>query len=270
MQQADDFCAESEKLFALVALLDEPQMAQSTGFKNWTISDIIRHLHVWNEAATLSLNDIQGFTQFLKQVQGYFVQGGDLRQFERARMGNLDGKPLLQIWRTTYLDTAAMFVTADPSARVPWVGPSMSARSAITARLMESWAHGQAVFDVLGVERINGDALRNIATLGFNTCGWTFRNRGEAVPERTPFVKLTAPSGDIWTFGEPDNIAERISGDATQFCQVVTQTRNIADTQLLVKGAVATRWMRYAQCFAGAPNDPPPPGSRRINPPRKG
>jgi hypothetical protein len=58
------------------------------------------------------------------------------------------------------------FGVADPSQRVKWAGPDMSVRSAITARLMETWAHGQAIYDVLGVERRDEDRIRNIAVLG--------------------------------------------------------------------------------------------------------
>ncbi len=47
-----------------------------------------------------------------------------------------------------------------------------------------------------------------------------------------------------------------------EFCQVVAQTRNVADTRLVVKGDTAQRWMQIAQCFAGPPNDPPAKGTR--------
>jgi hypothetical protein len=53
-----------------------------------------------------------------------------------------------------------------------------------------------------------------------------------------------------------------IEGDAIEFCQVVAQTRNIADTSLKVAGETAAAWMAIAQCFAGPPETPPPPGSR--------
>ena len=52
---------------------------------------------------------------------------------------------------------------------------------------------------------------------------------------------------------------------AHEFAQVVTQTRNIADTQLSCEGDTAELWMRNAQCFAGAArHDPPQPGERRV------
>nr|MDJ0867277.1 TIGR03084 family protein [Myxococcota bacterium] len=55
---------------------------------------------------------------------------------------------------------------------------------------------------------------------------------------------------------------ECVRGDALDFCHVVTQGRNVADTALEVRGEVATRWMSIAQCFAGGPVDPPKPGTR--------
>ena len=63
---------------------------------------------------------------------------------------------------------------------------------------------------------------------------------------------------------EPDEPSESecIRGDAVDFCHVVTQGRNAADTELSVTGDVANRWMAIAQCFAGGPVDPPAPGQR--------
>ena len=79
-----------------------------------------------------------------------------------------------------------------------------------------------------------------------------------------PWVKLAAPSsGAVWQWGE-ENGENWIEGSAAEFCQVVTQCRNIKDTGLTVHGPVAESWMENAQCFAGPPNDPPPPGLRRM------
>ena len=53
-----------------------------------------------------------------------------------------------------------------------------------------------------------------------------------------------------------------IDEDAVEFAQVVTQTRNIADTSLEVNGEVAREWMSIAQCFAGRKVMPPEVGTR--------
>ena len=130
---------------------------------------------------------------------------------------------------------------------------------------METWAHGQAVYDLLGVVRANTDRIRNIAVLGVNTYDWSFKVRGEKPPAPKPHLRLTAPSGEIWRWNDPSE-ADLIAGAAEEFCQVVTQVRNIADTRLQVVGASAQAWMAKAQCFAGGPETPPAPGTRRPRP----
>lgn len=261
MQQADDFLAESEALFELLTNLEEPDFERATEFKGWTLNNVLRHLHVWNLAADLSLTDEAGFDAFYAAV-GENVSGG-LKGFEANYLDGLSGQALLSTWRDAYQRVAEHFRGADPSQRVKWAGPSMSARSSITARLMETWAHGQEVYDELGVVRENADRIRNIVVLGNNTYGWTYAVRGEEAPVPRPCLQLTAPSGEIWTYNEP-NEEERIEGLAEEFCQVVTQVRNIADTGLKVVGAVAEDWMSKAQCFAGPPETPPAPGVRRT------
>jgi uncharacterized protein (TIGR03084 family) len=137
----------------------------------------------------------------------------------------------------------------------------MGIRMFATARQMETWAHGQALYDMLAIKRTDTDRLKNIIVLGMKTFGFAHKNRGVAVPDDMPYVELIAPSGDVWAFGNADN-ANRVTGSATEFAQVVTQTRNIADTNLVVTGDVAQNWMAIAQCFAGPPEDPPIAGSR--------
>jgi uncharacterized protein (TIGR03084 family) len=180
-------------------------------------------------------------------------------------LGGMKGRELLGAWREYYLDMTPRFAGTDPKQRVKWAGPDMSARSSITARLMETWAHGQEIYDLLGLVRENADRIRNIAHLGVGTFGWTFVNRKEPVPTPVPYVRLVAPSGDIWRWGEPSD-DERIDGAADEFCQVVCQTRNVTDTSLRVTGAVAAEWMAKAQCFAGPPREPPKAGTRCLNP----
>jgi uncharacterized protein (TIGR03084 family) len=258
MQQATDFSDECEALQKLLAPLGEAAFEMPTLFKGWTINNILRHLHVWNIAADLSLIDEVAFGEFIAaMMEG--VRGGRLPDFENAYLEGLGGQALLSAWAEQYRAMTARFAAADPKQRVKWVGPDMSVMSSITARLMETWAHGQAIYDVLGVERVDTDRIGNIVRLGVNTYGWTWKNRRVEPPGPMPRLHLSAPSGAVWEYGEGEDL---IIGSATEFCQVVTQCRNIADTSLAVAGDVAQQWMTVAQCFAGPPQDPPPPGAR--------
>lgn len=254
------FRDESEALHRLLGPMQDADFAQATLFKRWTIDDILRHLHFWNGAAAESLADPSEFAGFVTRLRAE-LQRSSLREIENAALAPLRGRALLQAWQERCGELAERFAAADPKARLPWAGPAMSARSSISARLMETWAHAQAVYDLLGVERIDADRIQSVAHLGVNTFGWTFRNRGEEPPMRPPHVRLTAPSGVQWRWHEPDE-ENLVEGRATEFCQVVAQTRNIADTGLVVRGDAAARWMAIAQCFAGPPQTPPTRGTR--------
>lgn len=255
-----DFLAECDALQALLSDRPEADLLLTTQFKHWTIEDVITHLHAGNLAAKWSLSDPDRLRATLARMPEQRAAGHSLREIQRLQTGGLGGRKLLERWHEESARIADLFAATDPKRRVEWVGPTMSARSSISARLMETWAHGQAIYDRLGKERIERDRVRGIAQLGINTFEWTFRNRDLPVPGSRPYVRLAAPSSEIWTWGEPAK--ERIEGDAVEFCRVVTQTRCAADTELRIEGATARAWMSIAQCFAGPPEDPPAPGTR--------
>jgi uncharacterized protein (TIGR03084 family) len=260
-EQPADFRDECDALHQLLAGLDDADFERCSRFKQWSINEVLIHLHHWNWAVEQALVDEPGFMRTVAELKA-FRQTGTMRAFEKRWAGPLHGQALLAAWRQQYRQVADRFAGVDPRQRLKWSGPDMSARSSITARLMETWAHGQAVYDLLGVERTDTDRIRNIAVLGINTFGWTFTTHQQPLPALRPQVRLTAPSGTLWSWHEEAGEGDLIEGSATEFCQVVTQVRNIADTRLRVVGEAASRWMAIAQCFAGSAETPPAPGTR--------
>jgi hypothetical protein len=99
--------------------------------------------------------------------------------------------------------------------------------------------------------------------LGNNTRSWTFKAPGEEPVGSRPHLRLTAPSGEVWTYNSPSK-TDLVEGLAEQLRQVVPQTRNISDMRLRGAGAAAASWMSKAQCFAGAAEAPPAPGTQRT------
>ena len=261
MQQVNDFLQECEALAEVLADLPEAAWGRVTQFKGWTVNDVITHLYYWNRAADLSLSDPDGFDTQIGAALPRMMKTG-MRPVENAAITERS-RALFAAWQGQYRDMAARWTGVDPKTRVKWAGPEMSARSSITARQMETWAHGQEIFDLLGVRRQDSDRIRNIVVLGVNTFAWSHKVQGLEVPDRVPRLRLTAPSGAVWDFGDSES-PDLIEGAAVDFAQVVTQTRNIADTALKVTGPVATGWMRTAQCFAGGREAPPEPGTRHT------
>jgi uncharacterized protein (TIGR03084 family) len=119
---------------------------------------------------------------------------------------------------------------------------------------METWAHGQDVADALGVRRTPTPRLRHIVHLGVRTRTFSYAVRGLEPPPVPVYVAVAGPEDEQWVWGEPGE--NSIGGAALDFCLVVTQRRNLADTDLVVVGEAASEWMAIAQAFAG----PPGPG----------
>jgi uncharacterized protein (TIGR03084 family) len=261
MQQADDFRQECRALALILEPLSGADFNAVTQFKGWTINDVIGHLHMFNVAAGLTLKGTDQFAEFFAPIAKGISQGQSFLETQYPFLDGLKGRELYQIWRETSETLADDYTKADPKARLKWAGPDMSARSSITARQMETWAHGQEIFDLLGIVRQEKEHIRNTVHLGVNTFAWAFINRGIAVPDPAPFIHLTAPSDETWRWNE-EQANNSITGSAVDFARVVTQVRNFKDTELVARGPVAQKWMQIAQCFAGAPETPPQQGAR--------
>lgn len=260
-QICDDFRAEVDYLHSVFQNLPQEIWTQETGFMKWTPWDVVAHLHLFDLVGLKSAEGREAFGQERDRLAVSFQQGKNHQMVARENLAGLSACELLDAWHATAMELAERFSGLDPSSRLPWFGPDMGARMFLTARFMETWSHAQAVFDLAEVARTHTDRLKHVAIIGIKTFAWTFVNRELEPPGPVPHIELTAPSGDVWTWNE-ENMADHVRGNAADFCFVVTQVRNIADTRLDVGGPVAKKWMAVAQCFAGEPVDPPAPGAR--------
>jgi len=134
----------------------------------------------------------------------------------------------------------------------------MSAMSFATARLMETWAHGQDVRDALGREPDVTARLRHVADLGVRTRPFAYGARGVDLPDAGVRVELVGVDDEAWVWG-PEGVEDEVRGPALDFCLVVTQRINPADTALTVSGRWANDWLGIAQAFAGPATDTRPP-----------
>jgi uncharacterized protein (TIGR03084 family) len=261
LEQVVDFRDEADELHSLLGTLQDMDWARATLFKSWTVNDIVQHLHDSDLMAAASVAGPEPFARRRAEIEANRRGGMTRLQETRQRLGHLTGKRLLERWSEQVADLCGKLSTLAANARLTWYGPDMGVRMFTTARQMETWAHGQAIYDLMGVIRQPTDRLRNIAEIGVRTYGWTFTNRGLTIPGPSPYVRLAGPSGTNWEWNEPST-ENSVEGNALDFCQVVTQVRNVADTALKVTGEPARNWMSLAQCFAGPPEDPPRPGTR--------
>ncbi|MDH6489267.1 uncharacterized protein (TIGR03084 family) [Streptomyces sp. SAI-127] len=245
----DDLCAESEELDLLVAGLSQEQWSLPTPAPGWTVAHQIAHLAWTDHSSLLAVTDRAAFS---REVEKALAAPGDFVDDGAEEGARKPPSRLLAYWRAGREDLAEALRTAPEGARFPWYGPPMSTASMATARLMETWAHGLDVADALGVTREATDRIRHIVRLGVRTRDFAFGVQGLTPPFEEFRIELTAPSGELWTFG-PENATDRVTGPALDFCLLVTQRAHRADLALSAEGEDADQWLDIAQAFAGPP-----------------
>ncbi|HEY2195562.1 MAG TPA: TIGR03084 family metal-binding protein [Actinomycetospora sp.] len=243
----DDLAAESAELRHVLAGLPEADWRRETPASGWTIGDQVSHLAYFDDVALRSATDPEAFAAEKAQMD---AEGGVSPDTIAERFRALSGAELL-----TWFDDArgrliAAFRELDPSTRVPWFGPAMSAASSLTARIMETWAHAQDVCDTVGAVHEPSARLRHVAHIGVGARAFSYLAHGRSMPEAPVRVELVAPDGSTWAWG-PEDAADRINGPALDFALLITQRRHRDDLALEVVGDAATEWVEIGQAFAG-------------------
>lgn len=246
----DDLAAESGDLDERVARLDASGWTTPTPAAGWDVRDTVNHLAATDEDALLALTDRPGFDALL----GRLLESGAEDHVEGlvAQRRALSPAEVLARWRSGREALQSALRAADPAGRIPWFGPPMSPASFVTARLMETWAHGQDVADALGQERPATSRLRSVAEIGVRARPYAYAAHGRPTPEAPVRVELTGPHGEDWAWGPPD-AADVVRGPALDFCLLVTQRRHRDDLALQATGPLAQEWVGIAQAFAGPP-----------------
>src|SRR5919108_4829064 len=191
-----DLQAEQEALDGILSGLDEAAWSTPTPAEGWRVRDQISHLGATDRVATVAAGAPERFkAEFLVQERG-------ARMAQQLEVGRtMRGTALLDWWRQGHTAMLAVFRSLDTRTRIPWFGPAMSAVSFATARLMETWAHGQDIVDALGAQRPATERLRHIAHIGVLARPFSYSVRGKTPPADEVRVELVSPAGRLWTWG---------------------------------------------------------------------
>ncbi|OLF06669.1 TIGR03084 family protein [Actinophytocola xinjiangensis] len=248
-----DLRDECAALDVVLAGLPAREWSRPTPARGWDVRDQVWHLGWFDGEAARACAEPEVYAEenarALRDVPAY---AQDVVRRGRER----EPAEVLAHWREWSLRFRQAALAAGPG-RIAWHDTTMSVLSMVSARVMETWAHGQDVRDTFGLPAQETDRLRHVARLGVRALPYAFRAHGQAPPDAPVRVELDLPSGAVVTFG-PDGAEDRVTGRALDFCLVVTQRRHVDDAGLTVTGPVARRWLPIAQAFAG------PPGSGRA------
>jgi uncharacterized protein (TIGR03084 family) len=252
----DDLVAETAVLHGALVGLRPEQWSLATPAVGWSVGDQVSHLAYFDVTTLQSLVDPE---QFRLDAAALKAGGDDLADRIAAEYRGLPGDALLAWFQTARAALVDGYRAVDPGRRLPWYGPDMTPASSVTARLMETWAHGQDIVDALGTNLLATGRLRHVADLGIRAMPYSYAINDLPLPTDSIMVKLTAPEGAAWSWGSADAV-NRVEGNALDFCRVVTQRSHPDDTGLVLTGPVAQQWISIAQAFAG----PAGPGRARA------
>ncbi|MFD1210837.1 TIGR03084 family metal-binding protein [Arthrobacter sp. GCM10027362] len=213
----------------------------------WTVRHQVAHLMWTDEALLAALREPERFSRLAAEVAAAPATV-DKAALER---GAASVSELSARWAAGRRAVAAALAGLPPSRRIPWIGPPMGAAMAASARIMETFAHGQDIRDALGIAPAASPRLRHVAHLAVAARDFAFRSRG-LTPPAEPFRIELGYDGESWVWG-PEDAAQRVAGEALDFALLATRRRHRADCQVSALGADADQWLDIAQAYAGDP-----------------
>ncbi|MGW1069800.1 TIGR03084 family metal-binding protein [Streptomyces aureus] len=235
--------AEGDELDVLVRAVDDWSLP--TPAAGWTVAHQIAHL-AWSDANVLSaLRTPDVFGAELRRAD---VEGSGYADKAAAAGAAKPRSVLLDEWRAGRAELAAALRDTRWDHAFPWHMSKVTPALMTPLRLMETWAHGQDVFDAVGVARRPTDRLRHIASLGVLGRALSFAAVGLPEPAEPFRIELTAPDGRTWVWG-PETAVQRVRGGAMDFCLCVTRRRPWSETDLTATGPDAQKWLEVARVF---------------------
>ncbi|MBW2295364.1 MAG: maleylpyruvate isomerase N-terminal domain-containing protein [Deltaproteobacteria bacterium] len=159
LQESLDLLAEANELNAFLDTLKDEDWDRSTTFMEWTPWDVIAHLHYFDLVSLSALEGEEAFVPERDALIKSVMAGSTNKQIARERFGQIAPDELRTRWIDTCNQMATQLGESDPKRRLPWFGPDMGVRMFTTARYMETWAHSQEIYDLVGVERVYNDRI---------------------------------------------------------------------------------------------------------------
>ncbi len=251
---------EHESLDAWSAEIDATQWHRATPSPGWSVADQIAHLTVFRRGARRSPCSIPRVPPdrdtLARRARTERRHG---RVHARRRCARLDPRELLARWRVraTRFDDAARGL--ERRRRVDWYGPSMSAKSFLSARLMETWAHGTDVVDALGRRRPTRPSGSSTSP---SSAATRDAGRTRYAARRCPRARSASNSRarrERRGPGDPTTADDTVSG--ARRSSAWSSPNDVTSRTPPPAGALGTDWLLRAQAFAGAATTTGTPGT---------
>ncbi|MER7826253.1 TIGR03084 family metal-binding protein [Streptomyces sp. NPDC096097] len=253
----DDLDAERADLEQVVAGLDATLWRAPTPAQGLTIADQIAHLNWTDELVMRAIRNPEAFADEFEGVlaPAHAVEsisaGSAIVNAGTVERSKVPQSQLLTMWRRSAAELSGILRALPSGTRIPWFAPRpLSAAAMAASRVMETWAHGQDVFDALALTRPPTGRLVHVVRLGVRSRDFAYQLRGLEPPQEEFRVELRAPDGGTWNWG-PADAPGKVEGSALHFALIATQRLHRDDSDLVARGEGPEEWLRIAQAYAG-------------------
>lgn len=241
----DDLAAEQQALVDLLEPIDADTWLTPTPAPGWDVRDTVAHLA---DTDDIAVDTCTAGPRSLGALGAQCASAEDLTLLGVIAGRKLPGAEVLAWWEQARSREQDVLRALDPAVRVPW-GLGMRPPSFVTARMMETWAHGLDIRAALGAADGDTDRLRHIAWIGLRALPYACSVAGVEPPAGPLRVELTLPSGAVWVQG-PEDAPDHITGPAGAFCRVFVQRLDADEaTDLVATGDGARLALRVARAY---------------------
>lgn len=224
-----DLVKEQQTLDQFLQKINPREWGKATAAEGWSIKDLVSHLAQFEDLVADVIEEDAVPDDLIAEAGGFeaFVAQGP------ARGAEMRPQDVIEWWRLSRARAMDALWSLDSDDRVPWVGGECSARLLATYRIMETWAHGLDVWDVMGDEENpvpETERLRHIAFLAHKLMPLAFERAGE--PFTDIRIEVMGPDYAKWSFGPED--APRIKGPAMEFARLAVHRSTREECENLV------------------------------------
>lgn len=250
----NDLIAEQSLVDTLVAELTEAEWLKPLPtVQNWNIKDAVIHIAFYDYAAYKLMNGEAENVRTLSQAEA-----GNDQFFRATKFHHFTGEEALWWWREQRTQMMNAFFHKDSKERIPWApGLPMSAKSLVSARLMELWAHSVDIYAALALEPVVKERITSTLFLSWQARPNAYRINNLEMPDTPIYLELVLPSGKVWTQGDP-KAENLIKGRALDWAMVAIRRKNWIDTDLEIIGDAARQFAMIVQTYAGVADQAPP------------
>jgi uncharacterized protein (TIGR03084 family) len=250
-QLVDELDAEQRELDSFLSHLDDAQWELPTPAAGWRVRHQVAHLAFFDDVgASCVAGDAEPLLGIRRLAPGRTEDEVSLAVLEPFL--HLPPAELLSTWRRARTLLRSAFLDARPDQKVMWAAGPMALPSFVTARLMETWAHGLDCFAAVGVAPVETSRIRHVCRIGYRALPYAFRRAGREMPGSLDDLRLEllGPTGERWTFG-PDSAKNVVRGPAGEWARVAVQRLPGEHARGLVpEGDLAVQAIRVARAYA--------------------